>query len=591
MKIFVFGSSGMLGRYFVKYLKNNNFHRLSVVALTRDELDLSNVSKKNIKDTLVRYKISKGDVVLNAAGIINVLVDDVGEKVTKHINSKFPNMLADVCSELDVKMIHITTDCVFSGEVGNYDENSKHDCYDVYGKTKSDGEPSNCCVIRTSIIGEEVNHKRSLIEWIKSMKGKNVNGYINHTWNGVTCLELTKIVEKIIFNNWYWRGVRHIHSPEIVTKKELISIVNSIYNLDINIIDKKTDKNCYRSLNTIHDLNKYEIPSIKKQIQDLHVFEKNIDKFSEIVDLKTEFGNELVLGIPYAYWLHTQGKLKKVITSKGMKPFYYFTDNVEEKHMSRTVNSEASGVMNLPNPWIHGNSRMGTTHTKPGRLNYDKWVVPNYKDYYSNDELQLKDKPIIIVSHKYNIEHGHKPLGYFDIKCLYDIFNYLNDNEYYVIYKRPKNTEGFTLDENEINTLNNNLYLTANVEGIGVINDYQLVDYFENVYLIEDLITDMGYDVTLPEQYNIAQLKILSTSYGSITSGGGNSILSAYFGKINIMYNVSETEHKEGYFDEDSYMNKLSDSKIVVIKDAGKNIMQRGYNDYTELIKTIKTEL
>ena len=57
------------------------------------------------------------------------------------------------------------------------------------------------------------------------------------------------------------------------------------------------------------------------------------------------------------------------------------------------------------------------------------------------------------------------------------------------------------------------------------------------------------------------------------------------------MYNVSETEHKEGYFDEDSYMNKLSDSKIVVIKDAGKNIMQRGYNDYTELIKTIKTEL
>ena len=157
MKIFVFGSSGMLGRYFVKYLKNNNFHNLSVVALTRNELDLSNVNEKDIKDTLVKYKVSSGDVVLNAAGIINVMVGDVGDEVTKHINSTFPHMLSKVCEGLNVKMIHITTDCVFSGEVGNYDENQKHDCHDVYGKTKSDGEPKNCCVIRTSIIGEEFN--------------------------------------------------------------------------------------------------------------------------------------------------------------------------------------------------------------------------------------------------------------------------------------------------------------------------------------------------------------------------------------------------------------------------------------------------
>mgnify|MGYP003134970755 CR=1 FL=1 len=84
MKIFVFGSNGMLGRYFVKYLKNNNFHDLSVVALTRNELDLSNVNEKDIKDTLVKYKVSSGDVVLNAAGIINVMVGDVGDEVTNN---------------------------------------------------------------------------------------------------------------------------------------------------------------------------------------------------------------------------------------------------------------------------------------------------------------------------------------------------------------------------------------------------------------------------------------------------------------------------------------------------------------------------
>ena len=590
MKIFVFGSSGMLGRYFIKYLKNNNFHKLSVVALTRDELDLSNVNEKNLKDTLIKYKISSGDVILNAAGIINVMVDKVGDKITKNVNSLFPHMLSKVCEELNVKMIHITTDCVFSGEVGNYDENQKHDCYDVYGKTKSDGEPKNCCVIRTSIIGEEFNHKRSLIEWMKSMKDKVVSGFTNHTWNGLTCLELAKVVEKIIHNNWYWNGVRHIHSPDVVTKKELISIINSVYNLNVDILDTKTEKNCYRSLKTIHDLQKYEISKISEQLKDLYNFEKTIDEFPTTVDLRTEFGNELVLGVTYAYWLHKQGKLNKVITSKGMKPFYYFCDNVEERHTSRTVNSEASGVMNLPNPWIHGNSRMGTTLTKPGQLNYDKWLVPDYKKHYSEEEPILV-KPTIFIAHKYNIEHGHEPLGFFDIKCLYDMFEHLTDVGYEVIYKRPKNTEGFTLDENEINTLNNNLTLTANVEGVGVIDDYQLVEHFDDVYLVEDLITEMGYDITSPREYNMGQLKILSNVYGSITSGGGNSILSSHFGKKHIIYNVMENEHKDGYFGVNSYMNKLSDVELFVIKDAGAGIRDRGYNDYTELIKTIKTEL
>ena len=590
MKIFVFGSNGMLGRYFVKYLKNNNFHNLSVVALTRNELDLSNVNEKDIKDTLVKYKVSSGDVVLNAAGVINVMVNEVGEKITKHINSIFPNMLSKVCEELNLKMIHITTDCVFSGEVGNYDENAKHDCYDVYGKTKSQGEPKNCCVIRTSIVGEEVNNKRSLIEWVKSKKGKVVDGFTNHTWNGLTCLELCKVVEKIINNNWYWSGVRHIHSPDVVTKKELLSIINYVYNLDIDILDTKTEKNCYRSLKTIYDLQRYEIPKISEQVMDLHHFETTIDEFPTTVDLRTEFGNELVLGVTYAYWLHKQGKLEKVITSKGMKPFYYFCDDVEERYMSRTVNSEASGVMNLPNPWIHGDSRMGTTHTRPGQLNYEKWVVPNYKKHYLEKKPILK-KQTIFVSHKYNIEHGFEPLGFFNIKCLYDMFEYLTGAGYDVIYKRPKNTEGFTLDENEMNTLNNNLTLTADVEGVGVIDDYQLVKHFDGVHLIEDLITEMGHDVTSPEEYNIGQLKLLSNVYASITSGGGNSILSSHFGKIHIMYNVASTEHKDGYFGTDSYMNKLSDVKLFLVKDPAIDIQNRGYNDYTELIKTIKTEL
>ena len=107
-----------------------------------------------------------------------------------------------------------------------------------------------------------------------------------------------------------------------------------------------------------------------------------------------EFGIELALVVPYAYWLHTQGKLHKVITSKGMKPFYYFCDDVEESFNHRTIDNEAAGLMEMPNNWIHGDNKLGTVMTKPAVLNYSQWISPPYREYY-------KDKIDFIKS--YNI--------------------------------------------------------------------------------------------------------------------------------------------------------------------------------------------
>jgi len=584
MKVFVFGSTGMLGRYLCSYLKNNNFHNLSVVALSRDELDLSNVSEKDIKNILLKYNILHGDVVINAAGIINVVVDEVGNKITKQVNSIFPKLLANVCEQLNNQMIHITTDCVFSGELGNYDEKSEHDYHDIYGETKSKGEPKNCCVIRTSIIGEEVNHKRSLIEWIKSMKNKQVNGFTNHTWNGLTCLELSKVIEKIIFNNWYWSGVRHIHSPNVVTKKELLSIVNSVYDLNIDIVDKETDKNCYRSLRTIYDLEKYDISEIKKQIQDLYEFEKIINDFSKTIDLKTEFGCELVLGVPYAYWLHKQGKLDKVITCRGMKPFYYFTDNVEEKYDYRTVDTSQSGVMDLPNPWIHGNSRMGTTKTKPGVLDYSQWTPPPYKDYYSNNEFEF-NKPIIVISNKIVMDHGQEPLAYFDLSTLYELFNYLTNKNYCVLYKRPKMTESeFTIDQNEQTTIQKKHTISSYVENLNkVIDDHELTEYYDDVYLIDDIVNK-----TKKYTFNEVQLMLFTNAEGFISIAGGNSIFCSYFGKKNITYITTSGEQSDGYYSKDSYIQKLSECDVIPVLDKEDDIIKRGFNDYQKLINKVK---
>ena len=72
------------------------------------------------------------------------------------------------------------------------------------------------------------------------------------------------------------------------------------------------------------------------------------------VDIHPEFGIELALGLPYVYWLHENNQLEKVVTSKGMKPFYYFCDNVEERYDYRTIDNSAAGLDSLPNPWIYG---------------------------------------------------------------------------------------------------------------------------------------------------------------------------------------------------------------------------------------------
>lgn len=161
--------------------------------------------------------------------------------------------------------------CVFACNDNIKNEESEHDCTDVYGKTKSLGEPENCTVIRTSIIGEEVNQGRSLIEWVKSKKNDTANGFINHYWNGLTCLQVAKIFEDIIVNNKFWQGVRHIFSPYPVSKYELVNYINQTYNLNINIIPTESKETCDRILTTKYQ-NDFNIPPIDTQIKELYQF-------------------------------------------------------------------------------------------------------------------------------------------------------------------------------------------------------------------------------------------------------------------------------------------------------------------------------
>lgn len=256
-KIAVFGSEGMLGRYVTAKLCENNL----VWPHSRKELDLAYVTGWELAGLLLQEKF---DFVVNCAGIIKQRKDTFLLETVK-VNSVFPLLLADECQQRSIPLIHISTDCVFSGKKTKpYNEDDLHDALDTYGKSKSLGEPENACVIRTSIIGEKQNDDRSLLEWAKSKKGQKIKGYTNHYWNGVTCWQLSKVIEEIIEKRKFWKGVRHIHSPAFVSKYTLLNFINEAYDLDLEI-EKEKSEYCNRRLSSKYDI-EYDIPKIRDQI-------------------------------------------------------------------------------------------------------------------------------------------------------------------------------------------------------------------------------------------------------------------------------------------------------------------------------------
>lgn len=285
MKIIIFGSNGMLGSTMEQYFSSKNY---IVIGITRKDLDLSSVTEDILKNFLLNnIKLEKEDLIINCAGVIKQR-KNVSDKDFISVNALFPHLLESVSKSVDAKFIHVTTDCIYSGKKGSYNENDSADINDVYGCSKYLGEPKNSTIIRTSIIGEENRNKLSLLEWVKSNKDSKINGFSNHFWNGLTCLQLSKVVEEMIKENNFWIGIRHIFSRP-VTKYELVSLINEIYNLNITI-DKVEDVNTIdRTLSTVyHNLN-FNIPSLYKQVEETKAFHDSL-KFD---DLKEYYDNLL----------------------------------------------------------------------------------------------------------------------------------------------------------------------------------------------------------------------------------------------------------------------------------------------------------
>ena len=304
----------------------------------------------------------------------------------------------------------------------------------------------------------------------------------------------------------------------------------------------------------------------------------------KIIKVNCEFASELVCVIPYVYWLYQNNQLEKVITSKGMTPFYYFCDNVEERFEFRHFDINTNGLREVPNDWIHHSVGQAYSNFSEeeqveanGVLDYSQWTPPPYKDYYQTDEFNHL-KPYIVVNNNYNIEFGNlitESLRYFNIETLNEIFNYLTEKGYNVIYKRPDNTE-FAPDQNEIATLQGG-YEFIEITDQGVLSDHDLCEYYDGVYNINDF--DHGDEFS----YNEFQLECFSGADGFITTNGGGGILCSYFQKPVLFYVPHGKELRPGYLTkENSYIKKLSNADIHVVLDEGDG------NDYSELINKMK---
>jgi dTDP-4-dehydrorhamnose reductase len=248
-KVLIIGATGMLGHmvyYFLERLdKYDLYNSVYRTKLTEDSIVCDVKNQIDIKALFDRVK---PHIVINCVG---ALVQESKENPINaiYLNALFPHILKELCDENEAKLIHISTDCVFSGQKGSYAEDDFRDADDVYGRSKALGEifDSPHCTLRTSIIGPELKDGTGLFQWFMKQTGE-VKGYTKAYWSGVTTLELAKAIYKAIQNDL--KGLLHVTNGEKISKHDLLHLINKHRNSPLKIIpydDYVADKSLEKS--------------------------------------------------------------------------------------------------------------------------------------------------------------------------------------------------------------------------------------------------------------------------------------------------------------------------------------------------------
>lgn len=257
----VLGADGMLGHKLIQRL-GGRYEAIGTMRGSRDDVPYCDVpffSSDLIIDgvdatdfdaldsLLVRVA---PDVVVNCVGVIKHRLDTENPIPSITANSLLPHILADRCAARGSRLIHLSTDCVFSGRRGDYREDDVADAVDLYGRTKYLGEVADrdqALTIRTSMVGRELTHFLQLMEWFLAQKGSIVRGFRRAIYSGVTTNFMARLIEILIQEHPRLHGLYHVAGPRI-TKFDLLCEVRQAFNIDV-AIESDDEFEIDRSLN------------------------------------------------------------------------------------------------------------------------------------------------------------------------------------------------------------------------------------------------------------------------------------------------------------------------------------------------------
>lgn len=257
MRILILGGDGMLGHQLLKSWQQHHEVRVTLrgeqsrynqFGLFNPDNSYYGIDVRKFSDLEAVVHTFRPEAIINAVGIVKQRAEADDAILSLEINSLLPHRLSRLCTETGARLVHLSTDCVFSGNKGMYTEDDLEDARDIYGRSKLMGEvhDAHAVTIRTSIIGLELSRNKSLIEWYLVQKGR-ISGFTRAIYSGFTTLEMARIIEKVLLEYTSISGLWHVASAPI-NKYELLKRLGELLGRDDIELLPDDEFFCERSL-------------------------------------------------------------------------------------------------------------------------------------------------------------------------------------------------------------------------------------------------------------------------------------------------------------------------------------------------------
>ncbi|NDJ61398.1 MAG: SDR family oxidoreductase [Chloroflexi bacterium] len=246
MKILILGGTGMLGHQLMMQFSDAFETWATVRGSASTFPDLPGIDRQRIlggveathyESLIEAFAAARPDLVINCIGLIKQRENAGDALAAIDLNARFPHQVALLCRACAARMIHISTDCVFSGQKGQYTEEEPTDARDVYGKTKALGEivdQPHCLTLRTSLIGRELTTRYSLLEWFLAQRG-SVKGFQRAIFSGLPTMIVAQMIRDYIIPNPELTGLYHV-AAEPINKYDLLVLFRDAFEHTIEII-------------------------------------------------------------------------------------------------------------------------------------------------------------------------------------------------------------------------------------------------------------------------------------------------------------------------------------------------------------------